>query len=92
MPYGARTYEQYIKEYRKRKGTMKREAPMTRQAWETYQQMQKQGLGQPIKSDIDAAMGRIGLTPGPLTQRIRKHQAPQRELIDILNRLRGAGR
>lgn len=89
MPYGARTYEQYLKEYNKRKGSMKRGAALTRQAWETYQQMQRTGKA---KSDIDVAAGKIGLVPGKLTKDIRKQQTAQRSLIDILNRLRGVGR
>lgn len=84
MPYGATTYEQYLKGYKKRKGGTR--GALTRYAWNRYRQMQRQGAA---PKDIDVAMGKIGMKPGFLTRDIRKGQKAQSWLINLLDRLRG---
>jgi len=87
MTYGESNYEQYLKEFKKRKGNTR--GALTRQAWETYRQMKMEGKA---PADIDVAAKKVGLTPSPMTKGIRERQTAQRSLLDFLNRLRGMGR
>ena len=87
MPLGQTTYEDYLKEWKRTRG--KTRTRLTRQAWETHRQMQQQGAA---PRDIDISMGKLGLSPSPFTQNVRKSQKEQGGLIELLNRLRGMGR
>jgi hypothetical protein len=85
MPYGEATYEQYLKNFRRRHQGNTRGA-MTRQAWETYRHMRTTGAA---PSNLDIAEQQFGLKRGPITQYAKERQANQQSILNFLNNLKG---
>lgn len=81
FPLGG-SYADFLKKFKSKRAT----ARITQQAWNTLKQAQAKGM---YPQDVDIMMGRIGATPGPLTERIREQQGMQNSILNWMGNLKG---
>jgi hypothetical protein len=77
MTLGQTTYEDYLKAFKKRKGSTR--GALTRYAWERSRQLLP-------------TMERAGVKRGPIAKRYKQQGDILQQWINFLNRVRGAGR